>query len=98
MGLILGLLGLVAGIGSLVCYIMVLVQMFKHENTGLAIACIVLIFCVGIGGIIAFVYGWMKAGEWDIKNIMIAWTACIVVGMVMNGASFLMAPPAIPEM
>src|SRR5207244_2318083 len=52
----------VAGIASLVCFVMVLIQMFQHGQTGLGIACIVLIFC-GVGGLIAFIYGWMKSTE-----------------------------------
>ena len=31
-----------------------------------------------ICGLVAFVYGWMKADELDAKPIMLAWTGCIV--------------------
>ena len=78
-GIILNLLFFLVGIVVLVCFIMVLVQMFKHEQNGLGIACIILAFCTGIGPLIAFVYGWIKAKEWDLKKVMLAWTVAIVL-------------------
>ena len=42
LAILLYLLAFVVGIGSLVCFVMVVVQMFKHDQTGLGIACIVL--------------------------------------------------------
>ena len=71
----------VAGIVALVCFILVVVAMFNHGQTGLGIACIVLIFC-GIGGLLAFIYGWIKAGEWNLKNVMIVYTIAFVVGII----------------
>jgi hypothetical protein len=69
----------VAGIGTLVCFILVLVKMFQRNQTGLGIICIVLLFCCGIGGVIAFIYGWVKHREWGLTNIMIVWTVCWIV-------------------
>ena len=81
--ILLYLVALVVGIGSLVCFVLVVVQMFKHDQTGLGVACILLIFC-GIGGLIAFIYGWIKNKEWGLQKIMLIWTACIVVGLLVN--------------
>jgi CHASE2 domain-containing sensor protein len=78
------ILSYLAGVGSLVCFILVLIQMFKRENTGLAITCIVLALCCGLGGLIAFIVGWVKNKEWQITPIMIAWTVCILLGIVAN--------------
>jgi hypothetical protein len=91
MEIIAQILGLVAGVGGLVCYILVLIQMFQHGKTGLGIACIVLLFCFGIGGLIAFIYGWVKVGEWRITNLMAAWTVFFVLSIasgIMNPAPF----------
>ena len=44
--LVQGLLAIL-GIGSLVCFILVLIKMFQQGQTGLGIACIVLAFCTG---------------------------------------------------
>lgn len=80
---VLMVLQILVGIPSLVCFIMVLIKMFQAGQTGLGIACIVLI-CCGIGGLIAFIYGWVKSKEWGITNIMLIWTACIVVGIILQ--------------
>lgn len=70
---------------NLVCWIMVLIQIFKHDQIALGIVGI-------ICGIVAFVYGWMKSAEWGIKNIMLAWTGSIVaqfiVGMLAGPVMF----------
>jgi len=95
MGTLLNVLGFVCGIGGLICFILVLIQMFQRGQTGLGIACIVLVFCCGIGGLIAFVYGWMNAKAWDIQNIMMAWTACIIAGILINIILFAMGAQAI---
>jgi len=70
------------GLASLVCFVLVLIQMFQHRQMALGIVCIVLAFC-GIGFLIAFIYGWVKAREWNIQNIMIAWTVCVLIQLVL---------------
>jgi hypothetical protein len=82
----------VAGLGSLVCFVLILVQIFQRGHTGLGIACIVLVFCVGIGGLIAFIYGWIKSREWNVTNIMIIWSICWVIGIAGYGLN----PPQFP--
>jgi len=77
------LLAGVCGIGSLVCFIMVLVKMFQNDQSTLGIVCIVLALCTGIGALIAFVVGWMNARAWNIQQVMLAWTGCIVGGFIL---------------
>jgi hypothetical protein len=72
----------VGGLISLVCFILVLVKMFQNGKTGLGIACIVLFFCCGIGGLVAYIYGWVGSGDWDLRNVMLAWTVGIILGIV----------------
>ena len=81
------LLGIVVGLASLVFFVLVVIQMFKRDQSNLGIICIVLTFCTGIGPLIAFVYGWMKATEWDIKKIMTYWTICFVLQFVLIGVA-----------
>ena len=69
------------GIGFLICFILVLIQMFQRGQATLGIVCAVLALC-GIGFLIAFVYGWVKHREWGITNIMIAWTCCWIVSII----------------
>jgi hypothetical protein len=88
------IVSLLIGLGSLVCFVLVVIQMFQHGQTGLAIASIVLIFCCGIGGLVAFVVGWMNANAWGIKNTMLIWTALIVVNIILS----FMAPIPVASM
>jgi hypothetical protein len=89
------LASIVVGLASLVsfiCFILVLVQMFQRGAKGIAIACIVLSFCCGVGGLIAFVYGWVKAGAWNISTLMTVWTVAVAIDVVagsLNPAPFL---------
>jgi hypothetical protein len=57
--------------------------MFQHDQTGLGIACIVLAFCTGLGALIAFIYGWGKAREWDLQNVMMAWSGIVVANILL---------------
>lgn len=68
-----------------VCWILVLIQMFQHGANGIAIASIVLYLCFTAGQLIAFVYGWSKAKEWGIQNLMIAWTVFFLIGVFFGG-------------
>jgi hypothetical protein len=62
---------------ALVCWIIVLIQIFKRQHIALGV---IGILCP----IVAFVYGWIKAREWAIMNIMLAWTACIVLQILIG--------------
>ena len=74
-------------LGSLLCFIALVVEMFSHNEAGWGIACIVLIFC-GCGQLIAIIYGWTKVSEWDIGLLMLAATLCIVGGMLQVAIMF----------
>ena len=84
------ILSSVGGLMILVCLILVWVKMFQNGKTGLAILFIVLT-CCGIGMLVTFIYGWVKSGEWNIRNIMWAWTAGLVlsiIGAALNPAQY----------
>ncbi|HAY82201.1 MAG TPA: hypothetical protein DCY79_20540 [Planctomycetaceae bacterium] len=76
-----------AGLGSLICFVIVIIHFFQSEQTGLAITCIALL-CCGIGGIIAFVKGWMD----DLGTVMYVWTVCVLVSLLTNFAIALTGP------
>jgi hypothetical protein len=63
-------------LGSLVCWIIVLVKLFIN---GYTIQCLLGLLC----GVVAFIYGWSKADDIDVRPIMYAWTGCIVGWVVM---------------
>ncbi len=77
MGALFSLLAVVIGIGSVICWIMVLIKMFQAEGP-----------LHGILGIIcsiyALIWGWMHADQHGLRKIMQIWTALIVVGLIVN--------------
>ena len=80
MAFIVTILMILFGLVSLVCWIMVLIQMFKVQG---ALHGILGIIC----GLYAFIWGWMNANELNIKTIMIIWTVCFVVQMGFTGVN-----------
>lgn len=73
-GLILAVIG---GIGSLICWIMVLIKMFPAEG---ALKGILAIIC----SLYAFIWGWINARRFSLTNIMYGWTACIILAIIGN--------------
>jgi hypothetical protein len=74
---IVSILVFVVGLVNLVLAIMVLIKLFQKEGV-----------VKGILGIICmlytFIWGWMKAKELQITNIMWGWTACIVIQIILS--------------
>jgi hypothetical protein len=97
LGGLLMFVGAVCGLGSLVCFILILVKMFQKDETTMGIVCIVTIFVCGIGPLIAFVMGWINAAKWQVQQIMVIWTGCFIGSAVLYfiGAAILGASGAI---
>lgn len=93
-GGILGILALVASLGCLICFIMVVIKQF--QNAGVVHGIIGIITC----SIWTFIWGWMNASKLGIKNIMLIWTLLIIVyvvfGVMSGGFSFSMGTPTTP--
>jgi hypothetical protein len=81
-----GIIGLVA----LVCFVLVVVKMFQAGDTTMGIICVVGVLACGIGVLVAFVYGWIKSSEYKIQQVMLIWTAAIVVNIVLSVATVVM--------
>ncbi|WP_395736520.1 hypothetical protein [Prosthecobacter sp.] len=62
---------MVLGLICLVCWIKVLIALFKNAGAGLGILGI---FC----NIFAFIWGWVKSGQHGLKGTMIVWTLAFV--------------------
>tara|TARA_R110001599_G_scaffold350171_1_gene579767 strand:- start:3114 stop:3368 length:255 start_codon:yes stop_codon:yes gene_type:complete len=75
---------LVLAIPSLVCLVLVIVNMFQSGKTGLGITTIILSLVCGIGGLIAFVWGWMNMGG----KVMIAWTILTIASVIAGVGGF----------
>ncbi len=74
-----GILYLLCQLGSLICLILVVVKMFQNEG---ALKAILGFIC----GIYAFIWGWMNKDKVG-QNIMFAWTALIILAIVLGIAS-----------
>ena len=86
MAVVMSIIVALVTIVSLVCWVMILIKIFK-ENVGLGILGIV---C----SLFAFIYGWVKVKEYDAQKIMVVWTIATVVGIL---AQLLGAGAAIQE-
>lgn len=71
------ILATIAGLGSLACWIMVLIKMFKAEKPLIAILGI-------LCPLWAFIWGWMNSSKLGLKNIMLGWTAAIILSVIGN--------------
>ena len=71
------ILQLLISLGWLVLFIIVLIKQFQ---TGGAVHGIVGIITCSIW---TFIWGWMNAGKVGIKNMMLIWTAVIVVDIIL---------------
>jgi hypothetical protein len=81
-----------AGLGVLVCHILVIVRMFQAGDTGMGILCIVLSFC-GIGFLVTLIYGWVKAPVWGITKLMTIFTGLFVADILLGGLAFATGAP-----
>jgi hypothetical protein len=85
------LLASVGGLVALICWIMVLVKMFKTQESPLM--GIIGIFC----SLWAFIWGWMNASKYGLKNIMLIFTLALVVCGIGYGLIGAAAAKAIQE-
>jgi hypothetical protein len=66
-----------ASAACLVCWILVLLKLFPAEGT---LKGILAIIC----GLYAFIWGWMNASRFNLRNIMLIWTIALLVAVAMN--------------
>lgn len=71
------ILSALAGIATFVLFIVVLIKLFQNESTGKGILGL-------ICALYTFIWGWQKHKDLGITNIMIAWSALIVLGMILS--------------
>jgi len=66
-----------AALANLVLFIFVLIKLFQNEGVGKGILGL-------ICSIYTFIWGWMKHKELNLTKIMIAWSAAIVLQMILG--------------
>jgi hypothetical protein len=74
---ILGILAMIVGLGSFVCWILVLIKQF--QNAGAVHGIIGIVTC----GLWTLIWGWMNATKLNIQKLMLIWTVIIVVYIVL---------------
>jgi hypothetical protein len=84
MGMIFGLLGTIVGLANLVCFIMVVIKLFQAKGVGHGILGI-------ICGLYTFIWGWQNVEKNQNRNVMMAWTGCILLSIVFNIGAQVMA-------
>ena len=68
---------LIAGVGSLICLIVVLMKLFSQEGTMkgfLGLLC----------ALYAYAWGWIHQDDQNLMDVMFIWTICILLGIVAN--------------
>jgi hypothetical protein len=83
---ILSLLAGLAGIGALVCFIVVLFRAIQARESKMVVLCLASLLCLGIGFPVAYVYGWVRARAWGITTLMVTWTVLIVLAIILGTA------------
>ncbi|HEY2587819.1 MAG TPA: hypothetical protein VGI81_18890 [Tepidisphaeraceae bacterium] len=73
------ILAILIGLGSLACWILVLVKIFQAGQIGLGILGI-------ICPLFTFIYGWIKADQFGIRQIMIIWSVLVLANIVVSVA------------
>ena len=71
------ILAYLVGIGALICFILVLIRLFKKEGVGLGILGI-------ICALYTFIWGWINHKKQKISNIMLIWTILTIIALVLN--------------
>ncbi|HDN79271.1 MAG TPA: hypothetical protein ENG33_02240 [Chloroflexi bacterium] len=67
-----------AALINLALFISVLIKLFQNEGVGLGILGL-------ICSLYTFIWGWMKHKELGLTKVMVAWSAIIVIQMVLGG-------------
>jgi len=88
-----GILVLLVGLAAFVCHILIVVKMFKNAGV-----------LHGILGFICFIYaliwGWMNANKYGIRNLVLAYTALLILYFVLafafGGFSYSYGVPGTP--
>ncbi len=85
-------LAAVAGIVAFVCYVMVVMAMFKAGDQTLGIICAVLCFCGNLGVLVALVMGWVNADRYNVRKILPIYTAAFAGAFLFGVLAGVTAP------
>lgn len=71
------ILSMLLVLGSVICFVIVLIKLFQTEG---ALKGILGLIC----SLYTFIWGWMNATKLNIKNIMMIWTAILILAFIVN--------------
>lgn len=72
----LGILAIVALVGCVICWIIVLIKIFQNDG---ALKGILGLIC----SLFAFIWGWMNANRLGVKQIMMIWTVLLILYAIL---------------
>jgi hypothetical protein len=75
--IIVGLIAVVIALVNLALFVMVLIKLFQEKG---ALHGVLGLLC----SLYTFIWGWQNAKRLNITTIMIAWSGCIVLSIVLN--------------
>jgi Ca2+/Na+ antiporter len=75
------LLGGLASLGTLICFVVVVVRMFQAKQTGLGVVSIIGFPCL-VGTMIALFVGWKNRTAWQLNKVMPVFTLLFAVTLV----------------
>ena len=81
MAILLFLVSLIVGLGSFVCFIIVLTKLFPAEGV---LAGIFGVIC----GFYTFIRGWQNAERYDLEPVMTMWTIFFVASLALRFLAF----------
>ena len=84
MGDMFQMVGMTCGLISLFCFGFVVYKIWTEGESVVALVCGLGLFVCGLGYIGAYIYGWMKSGEWEMKPVMFVWTAFWGISILLN--------------
>jgi hypothetical protein len=73
-----GILYTLLVVANIACLVMVLLKLFPAEGP---LKGILGIIC----GLYTYIWGWMNSSRFNLKTIMLIWTAVIILQMIMAG-------------
>ncbi|HBB88869.1 MAG TPA: hypothetical protein DC047_14770 [Blastocatellia bacterium] len=89
-GGLIGIIALLVFLGCAICFIVVLIKLFQNEGL---LKGILGIIC----GLYTFIWGWMNANRYGIKNVMIIWTLLLIISIILNFAFGVSMIPGYPS-
>lgn len=88
---VLSLIATAAAIGSVICFIILVIKMFQAGDPMMGIVSLVLCLC-GLGFLFALIIGWVNVDKYKARQLMPIYTAAFILMVVLGGISYANMP------